>query len=112
MNPLTAAAERLGLSRDDLIPYGHDLAKVPLSLLDRPKSGEGKLVLVSAITPTPAGEGKTTTTIGLTDALNGLGLKACAALREPSPFMVRLDPRTLPCRSPHPWQPPRLRRVL
>lgn len=84
MNPLTAAAQQLGLSRDDLIPYGHDLAKVPLELLDRPKTGQGQLVLVSAITPTPAGEGKTTTTIGLTDALNALGHNACAALREPS----------------------------
>ena len=68
-----------------LVPYGHDKAKIDLgyiaSLADRP---DGKLVLVTAISPTPAGEGKTTTTVGLTDALRRVGQRSCAALREPS----------------------------
>ncbi len=79
------ARERLGLEEDHLVPYGHYKAKISLpcieSLRDRP---EGKLILVTAISPTPAGEGKTTTTVGLGDALNHLGHKAIVALREPS----------------------------
>lgn len=76
-------AKRLGLNADEMIPYGHSKAKLPLSVLDRP--GElGKLVLVTAMTPTPAGEGKTTTTIGLVQALDRLGENVAAALREPS----------------------------
>src|SRR5687767_2438798 len=76
---------RLGIPLESLEPYGHYKAKVSMeyvkSLKDRPN---GKLILVSAITPTPAGEGKTTTTVGLTDALNKIGKKAMCALREPS----------------------------
>ena len=79
------AAERLAIPDDALVPYGHFKAKITLdfieSLRDRP---EGKLILVTAMSPTPAGEGKTTTTVGLGDALNLLGLKAIVALREPS----------------------------
>ena len=79
------ARERLGIPEDHLHPYGHYKAKVSLdylkSLEDRP---EGKLILVTAISPTPAGEGKTTTTVGLGDALNYIGKKAIIALREPS----------------------------
>src|SRR5216117_838942 len=79
------ARERLGISPENLEPYGHYKAKVSLdfikSLKERPN---GKLILVSAITPTPAGEGKTTTTVGLTDALRRLGKRAVVALREPS----------------------------
>ncbi len=79
------ASERLGIDDRHLEPYGHYKAKVSLdyvhSLADRP---DGKLVLVTAITPTPAGEGKTTTTVGLGDALNRIGKKACICLREPS----------------------------
>ncbi|NCG17972.1 MAG: formate--tetrahydrofolate ligase [Rhodobacterales bacterium] len=82
MRNLAAVTEKLGLTPDDLIPYGRDKAKLPLSLLG--KGAPGKLVLVSAITPTPAGEGKTTTTIGITQAMDRLGVKVCAALREPS----------------------------
>ncbi len=69
-----------------LRPYGQDKAKIDLSVLDEPRErdGEARLVLVSAITPTPAGEGKTTTTIGLADAMNRIGESVCAALREPS----------------------------
>jgi len=79
------ARERLGIAVENLEPYGHYKAKVSMdyikTLKDRPN---GKLVLVSAITPTPAGEGKTTTTVGLTDALNHIGKKAMLCLREPS----------------------------
>jgi formate--tetrahydrofolate ligase len=79
------ARERLGIAAEDLEPYGHYKAKVSLDyikgLQDRPN---GKLILVSAITPTPAGEGKTTTTVGLTDALNHIGKKAMLCIREPS----------------------------
>ncbi len=84
MSKLHDAAAQLGLGPEDLIPYGHDLAKLPRSILDRPATGEGKLVLVSAMTPTPAGEGKTTTSIGLVQGLTRIGERACAALREPS----------------------------
>jgi formate--tetrahydrofolate ligase len=79
------AKEKLGIDDRYLEPYGHYKAKVSLefvnSLSDRP---DGKLILVTAITPTPAGEGKTTTTVGLGDALNYIGKKACICLREPS----------------------------
>jgi formate--tetrahydrofolate ligase len=79
------ASTRLGISAQNLDPYGHYKAKVSMdyikSLQDKPN---GKLILVSAITPTPAGEGKTTTTVGLTDALNLMGKKAMLCLREPS----------------------------
>ena len=79
------AADTLGIDESHLVPYGHYKAKVDLnyvtSLADRPL---GRLVLVTAMSPTPAGEGKTTTTVGLTDALHGLGHRAMACLREPS----------------------------
>src|SRR5918912_1000598 len=82
---LEVARERLGISPENLDPYGHYKAKVSMefikSLKNRPN---GKLILVTAITPTPAGEGKTTTTVGLTDALNHIGKKAMLCLREPS----------------------------
>jgi formate--tetrahydrofolate ligase len=82
---LDIAREKLGIAAKDLEPYGHYKAKVSMdyikSLKDKP---DGKLILVSAITPTPAGEGKTTTTVGLTDALNHIGKKAMLCLREPS----------------------------
>jgi len=79
------AHERLGIAPENLEPYGHYKAKISIdyikTLKDKPN---GKLILVSAITPTPAGEGKTTTTVGLTDALNYIGKKAMLCLREPS----------------------------
>ncbi|BAL96239.1 formate--tetrahydrofolate ligase [Rubrivivax gelatinosus] len=79
------ARDRLGIADEHLVPYGHYKAKLSLdylrSLESRP---DGKLVLVTAITPTPAGEGKTTTTVGLGDALNRIGRKTIVALREPS----------------------------
>src|SRR5687768_3546283 len=77
--------ERLGLRAEDLEPYGHYKAKLSLSVMDQVKDRpDGKLILVSAITPTPAGEGKTTTTVGLGDGLNRIGKKAMICLREPS----------------------------
>jgi formate--tetrahydrofolate ligase len=86
ITPITKLAqERLGLPAEALIPYGHTKAKVDLahirSLADEP---EGTLILVTAISPTPAGEGKTTTSVGLADALSRIGKKSMVALREPS----------------------------
>ena len=81
--PIQEIAAKLGLTGEDLIPYGRDKAKVePASYRDKPR--KGKLILVTAINPTPAGEGKTTTSVGLADALSRLGKKTCLALREPS----------------------------
>jgi formate--tetrahydrofolate ligase len=83
--PIAEIAARLGLRAERLHPYGNDVAKIDLSALeDPPRARPGRLVLVSAITPTPAGEGKTTTSIGLADALARLGHPVCLALREPS----------------------------
>jgi formate--tetrahydrofolate ligase len=82
---LDIAREKLGIPPENLEPYGHYKAKVSMSFIKSLKSRpNGKLILVSAITPTPAGEGKTTTTVGLTDALNHIGKKAMLCLREPS----------------------------
>jgi len=79
------AAAKLGISDEHLEPYGHYKAKVSLEFLETLKSRpDGKLILVTAMTPTPAGEGKTTTTVGLGDALNHIGKKAVICLREPS----------------------------
>ncbi len=82
MRPIADVAADLGVA-DELIPYGHTKGKLPLSILDR-GTPDGKLVLVTAITPTPAGEGKTTTSIGLVQAMAKRGHKVVAALREPS----------------------------
>ncbi len=86
MKPITSiAAEKLGIPLEHLEPYGHYKAKVSLSFIEQLKDRpQGKLVLVTAISPTPAGEGKTTTTVGLGDALNHIGKKAIICLREPS----------------------------
>ena len=79
------AKDKLGISDEHLVPYGHYKAKLSLEFIDTLKDKpNGKLILVTAINPTPAGEGKTTTTVGLGDALNHLGKKAIIALREPS----------------------------
>ena len=79
------ASKRLGIKAQDLVPYGHYKAKLSMDYVKSLKAKpNGKLILVTAITPTPAGEGKTTTTVGLTDALNIIGKKAMLCLREPS----------------------------
>ena len=82
--PISVIAEKAGIPLELVEPYGRNKAKIDLSLFEKVKKDQGKLVLVTAITPTPAGEGKTTTTIGLADALTKLGKKAVVALREPS----------------------------
>ncbi|MCZ8180270.1 MAG: formate--tetrahydrofolate ligase [Rhizobium sp.] len=83
--PIQEIGYKLGIPSDSLIPYGHDKAKISASFIkglsDRP---DGKLILVTAINPTPAGEGKTTTTVGLGDGLNRIGKKAVICIREPS----------------------------
>lgn len=83
MLPIAKVAEKLGLTDEDLIPYGRYKAKINHKLIhsDRP---DGKLILMTAISPTPAGEGKTTTSVGLADALNAMGKKTILCLREPS----------------------------
>jgi formate--tetrahydrofolate ligase len=82
---IDVARERLGLAPENLEPYGHYKAKVSMDFINTLQSKpNGKLILVSAINPTPAGEGKTTTTVGLTDALNHIGKKAMLCIREPS----------------------------
>ncbi|WP_303148903.1 formate--tetrahydrofolate ligase [uncultured Megasphaera sp.] len=85
LEPITAIAKQVGLTDDDLELYGKYKAKISFDAIKRLlKNEDGKLVLVTAITPTPAGEGKTLTTIGLAQALNYMGHKAVVALREPS----------------------------
>ena len=84
MLPIREVAKKLNISEDDLDPYGKYKAKLPLHLINAEKMKNSKLVLVTAITPTPAGEGKTTVSIGLTEGLNKIGKKAIAVLREPS----------------------------
>ncbi|PLW92854.1 MAG: formate--tetrahydrofolate ligase [Marinilabiliales bacterium] len=84
MLPITEIAEKIGIDPDDLELYGKYKAKVPLDYIDEEKIKKSKLVLVTAITPTPAGEGKTTTSIGLAMGLNKIGKKATVVLREPS----------------------------
>ena len=79
------ASEKLGIADEHLEPFGHYKAKLSLDYIDTLKDKpDGKLVLVTAISPTPAGEGKTTTTVGLGDALNRIGERAIVCLREPS----------------------------
>src|SRR5579862_2215809 len=77
-------AKELGLGTDDYEPYGKGKAKLDLGLMSRPARGKGRLILVTAINPTPAGEGKTTTSISLAMGLRRLGKNAVLALREPS----------------------------
>ena len=85
MEPISKIADKVGILPEELEQYGHYKAKISLDVLTRlEKKPDGKLVLVTAITPTPAGEGKSTTSIGLAQALNRVGKKAVVALREPS----------------------------
>ena len=83
--PIQEIAAKLGIPNDALIPYGHDKAKINAEFIASKAEGkDGKLILVTAVSPTPAGEGKTTTTVGLGDGLNLIGKKALICLREPS----------------------------
>ncbi|MEO0487360.1 MAG: formate--tetrahydrofolate ligase, partial [Pseudomonadota bacterium] len=83
--PIQEIGAKIGIGADDLLPYGHDKAKVSQSFINAAKSKEdGKLILVTAINPTPAGEGKTTTTVGLGDGLNRIGKNAMICIREAS----------------------------
>jgi formate--tetrahydrofolate ligase len=85
MKPIAEVAKKLGIPDDALSPFGHYKAKISLDYIDTLKGKpDGKLILVTAISPTPAGEGKTTTTVGLGDAFNDIGKKAIICLREPS----------------------------
>ena len=85
MHKIQDVAAKLGIPEEALEPYGRYKAKVSLNYVDSLKNKKnGKLILVTAISPTPAGEGKTTTTVGLGDALNHIGKKAIICLREPS----------------------------
>ena len=84
LRPIEEIAAQIGLSEEDLELYGRYKAKVSLDVLKKKEGEKGKLILVTAITPTPAGEGKTTVTVGLGQALNKLGKKAVVAIREPS----------------------------
>src|SRR5512140_2481303 len=85
MERVTAIAAKLGIPEDAIDPYGHYKAKVSLEWLDaQPARADSNLILVTAISPTPAGEGKTTTTVGLGDALRRIGKDAMICLREPS----------------------------
>ena len=111
MLPVTEIAKSIGIEDDYIESYGKYKAKINYTLLNESKRENGKLVLVTAITPTPAGEGKTTTTIGLADGMKRIGKNVAVALREPSlgPFSelraarqaaatLRLFPwRTLTC---------------
>src|SRR3546814_2540184 len=85
MQPITKVGEKLGIPADALMQFGPSKAKLSFSYLESLKKNKnGKLILVTAISPTPAGEGKTTTTVGLGDGLNRIGKKAMICLREPS----------------------------
>ncbi|CNE15299.1 formate--tetrahydrofolate ligase [Yersinia kristensenii] len=83
LRPIQYIAQKLGLTSENLIPYGHHMAKVDISAL-RSGGPQGKLILVSSITPTPLGEGKTVTTIGLSQGINRLGYRGVACIRQPS----------------------------
>lgn len=83
--PIQEIGKKLGIAEKDLVPYGHDKAKVSADFIAKQaKKKDGKLILVTAINPTPAGEGKTTTTVGLGDGLNAIGKKAMVCIREAS----------------------------
>ena len=84
MQPISEIAEAAGIDEKYVELYGRYKAKIDLSIMKENKRTDGKLILVTAITPTPAGEGKTTTTIGLADGLKRIGKNVMVALREPS----------------------------
>lgn len=82
--PITEISEPLGVKQDYLLPYGKDIVKIDVKALSEPTKKKGRLILVSATTPSPYGEGKTTTTIGLAQAFTQLNESVCIALKEPS----------------------------
>src|SRR5690606_38499008 len=83
--PIQEIGAKLGIPSEHLLPYGHDKAKVSADFIaEMRKRPDGKLILVTAINPTPAGEGKTTTTVGLGDGLNRIGKRAIVCIREAS----------------------------
>ncbi len=84
LNKIKDVAESIGIARDEVVSYGRHMAKIPLKLVNEEKIKQSNLVLVTAITPTKAGIGKTTVSIGLALGLNKIGRKAVVALREPS----------------------------
>jgi len=85
LRPLSEVAATIGLGGDDLVPYGHTKAKLKLDLLQRPADRKpGKYIVVTAITPTPLGEGKTVHTVGISQSLNRLGKRSCCVVRQPS----------------------------
>lgn len=85
LKPIAEVAQTIGLADEDLIPYGRHIAKVPIGVLERlQEKPDGKLILVTAMSPTPMGEGKTTTSIGLGQALQAIGKRTMIAIREPS----------------------------
>ena len=85
LKPIQEIGEKLGVANEELIPFGHDKAKLSMGCVESARQqSQGRLILVTAMSPTPAGEGKTTTSVGLTDGLNRIGKKALACLREPS----------------------------
>ena len=84
LQPIAEIAAKAGIPAAAVIPYGTTKAKVDITKVDYSKENRGQLVLVTGVSPTPAGEGKSTVLIGLTDALDQLGKKAIVALREPS----------------------------
>jgi formate--tetrahydrofolate ligase len=84
IQPIQHIADKLGINENDIEPFGHNKAKLPLKLINKDNVKRNKLILVTAMTPTPAGEGKTTTSIGLTQAMNKLGHQTTVVLREPS----------------------------
>jgi formate--tetrahydrofolate ligase len=109
MKKITDIAMQIGIPEASIEPYGHYKGKIALDYLDTlDTKPDGKLILVTAISPTPAGEGKTTTTVGLGDALNRIGKKAIICLREPSlgpkwcrwKISICISPATL---RPLPW---------
>src|SRR3546814_4802220 len=101
--PIQVGGEKAGIPAEHLIPYGHDKAKVSMAFIEKVQSKEdGKLILVTAINPTPAGEGKTTTTVGLGDGLNHIGRKAVICIREANhPFRSPGDRKSTRLNSSH-----------
>jgi formate--tetrahydrofolate ligase len=84
IKPITEISQKLGIPEKDLYLFGNDKAKLSLNLINHDNIRASKLILVSAISPTPAGEGKTTVSIGLTEGMNLIGKKTTVVLREPS----------------------------